>query len=465
MLGTLYLPSTFHATFGSQNGYFPSVTVTTSTNINVYWNGVSHSVTVPTMGINTWWFAAVVGTVGGALYLYFGPSGGTITKYTVVASGLAAISSSDRLYATCSSGSNMLCWWRLWSSTALTQAQVQSEAISQTPVTAGITYAFLSPSMTPLSVQLTDTVGGTVTLTATGVFLDPVLCNVLSIQGNGAHATSNTNVLPQVSSGGASVCGYLVTTAFDTQYGQIIGSNGKYPSFTTTNNNTHIYVFWGGTSYLVAVPAMATQQWYFGAVVGTVGGTLYFYWGLAGTTPVQYTVATGIGGTTATDIMRAYSSSGSISQYSEIRYWTATALSQAQVNAEASSLLPQTAGLTNRFLASTATTLGGLLTDTVTSSTAFGGSNDVLVPYSLPPTAQLIALGMSAVGGTALVDAISKAGRWSEYIHGVSNISAPLSLLVPTPTTVKLPPRLVSFQYAPAGPRVFPAGPKSFRSR
>ena len=80
-------PSTDNSIDIYYNGHYPSFVLGSSTTITLAYNGSSYNITnagsgLPTIQPNTWYFAAVVLTASGTLYLYWGLAGAVPTRYT-----------------------------------------------------------------------------------------------------------------------------------------------------------------------------------------------------------------------------------------------------------------------------------------------------------------------------------------------------------------------------------------------
>ena len=170
------------------------------------------------------------------------------------------------------------------------------------------------------------------------------------------------------------------------------------------------------------------NTWYFAAVTLTASGSLYLYWGPAGTTPVQLLAKTGLSLTNSVDAPQI-STAAPPTYYSSLRYWTTTALIQAQVNAEALSLMPvNTAGLTYHFLSPQSTYLGtsgvvspgSLLTDAVADGYALTNSSCLYSTFT-PPTSQSVlslpASGNNVKSASTILNPVTGSATTSGFVN------------------------------------------------
>ena len=147
------------------NGYYPGVNITTTTGspfITVMFNAGTWNQTIPAVSTGTWYFVGVTAIVGGNVILYWGVAGSNPTYYTVSSSGPStnAGDTAQVAFEYGPPGVVNAASLRYWTTVALSQSQMFSEAKYATPVRAsGLTYHFLSPAATSLTPMLTDTVG------------------------------------------------------------------------------------------------------------------------------------------------------------------------------------------------------------------------------------------------------------------------------------------------------------------
>ena len=194
--------------------------------------------------------------------------------------------------------------------------------------------------------------------------------------------------LPAITSGGASVCGFIMCNdsvpSFSVQ-------QGGYPTFNLQQSPNNSMFSFNNSFEQISLPSLNQNQWYFFAVTGTVGSPAILYLGPVGSVPTKY-VGLIVGTYQSAESVTVQNNVGNDGYFSSFRYFTTTALTQDQVNAEAASpLVPvYTSGLTYHYFAPQAADLNGLLTDTVTQSnilTAAGGSSLVVPTPNLgPPT-------------------------------------------------------------------------------
>jgi len=360
-------------------GYYPSFTASIGGNVRVYEGNNSYVVPATTVNANTWYFAGITVVSGGNLYLYWGPVGTPPTQYSITTSASTSTSNTDIVYTImASAGIGLASSARYWTTTALTQAQMNAEAASLTPVlTSGLTYHFLSPTSTTPTGLLTDTVGGSVTLTNTSCSISgyfPTKGGSLFLANS--SVASSTNILNPISAGGASQSFFCCTSA-PTVVNSILSSEstGYYPGMNSLSA-TQINVFFAGTNGTVTVPTILPNEWYFCAVVGNYAGNVYLYWGPVGSTPTQYTAISVAPAASASDKVRlSTSSSATFTTFTSARYWNTLALTQTQVNQEALSLTPvNTTNLTFEFCNINSTTTAQLLTDHVGGSQTLTGT-------------------------------------------------------------------------------------------
>ena len=365
-------------TYVSGVGKYPNIDCTAlGTTVHVFFNytGTAYSITVPTIAENTWYFFAVTAVSGGSVYLYWGPAGSTPTQYLCTSSGSTASGTDKVTFTQATTGSALGMSFRYWTTGALTQAQVNAEAASLTPVlTTGLTYHFFAPGSTTITGLLTDTVGGSIVLTNTASCsyttggppnITNPLPSALYCWQEESYAVSVSAILPPGTTQSMAGFVYVVAGGGGITLGDYYGC---YPSIRdiNTNNTVVVCVNNGSNTYTVNAPSVV-NTWYFYAVVLN-GSNLYLYWGPAGSTPVQYLVTSSApANSTADNVYAGMNQEVAGGCYvSSMRFWTTTVLTPAQVYAEAFSRLPVlTSGLTYHFFSPASTSTAQLLTDTV----------------------------------------------------------------------------------------------------
>ena len=366
------------------NIYYLGIYINSSTQIQVGFNGTTFYQTVPTIPPNTWYFAAVTVTIGGNLYLYWGPANGSApTQYllSTVGSSPGTSLGTSTFASSAANNTAYYCSARFWANTALTSTQINQEAVSIVPVnTTGLSYHFLNPSALNITGLLTDTVGATQQIYST-----------------------------------------------NTQYAQQTPLNTITP--------TQALVYFDGYAYITTIPAVQANTWYFYAVTGTVGGNVYLYLGQVGTTPTQYLcTSSAVAGTTGTDYVYFDQTSTGSSYAGSLRYWGAAALTQGQVNAEAASIIPVTSGLSYHFLNPQATSLTSLLTDTVGGSQVLANSSCTIISGA-PPISPTLAVNFNGITYTASNIPAILANTWYFYAISATSGSNPTLYWGPAGTT------------------------------
>jgi hypothetical protein len=134
--------------------------------------------------------------------------------------------------------------------------------------------------------------------------------------------------------------------------------------FAVAQGGGNLYFYYAGTQYTYGSPITVPGVWNYIAIVGTIGGNLTLYYGLAGHVPSSVTLATGISSNSSAYYY--FDETGYNVDVCEVSLWANTALTPSQIAQEAQSLSRiNVTGLTNNYFSSMATTLTGLLTDTV----------------------------------------------------------------------------------------------------
>ena len=382
---------------------------------------------------------------GGSVYLYWGPAGSTPTQYLCTSSGSTA-SGTDKVTLTqATTGAALGMSFRYWTTGALTQAQVNAEAASLTPVlTTGLTYHFFAPGSTTITGLLTDTVGGSIVLTNTASCSyttggPPNITNpppsALYCWEEESYAVSANAILPPGTTQSMAGFVYIVAGGAGITLG---GYDGYYPTIlepNTTADTVDIDVNRIASPYQVNTPSVV-NTWYFYAVVLN-GSNLYLYWGPAGSTPAQYLVTSSAPANSTADYVYAGMSQDIAGDcyVSSMRFWTTTALTPAQVYAEAFSRLPVlTSGLTYHFFSPASTNTTQLLTDTVGGTIVLVTTNSPEFSTMSPWVPKLFQDTVTAKA--TVVDPLNLKRAFADTVTAKATVVDPLSRARPFADTV-----------------------------